>query len=93
LRITRIIIIKKKKNDNINNNNDKILEYTWDNIRQRNHSPAPIILHLATRQTESPREQELDKDLEHPMYDFNEWKDELLSEDELNEQKATYPIK
>ena len=57
-------------------NKNKDYQYTWDNIRKRQHKPAPILRHLATRATDSPRERLLDNDADHPMHSFNDWKDD-----------------
>ena len=55
------------------NKKNKDYQYTWNNIRKREHKPAPILRHLATRATDSPRER-LDNE---PMnHSFNDWKDE-----------------
>ena len=52
-------------------------EFDWNDIRMRDHLPAPILRHLATREPESDTEKKLDRELDHPMYDFNvnDWND------------------
>lgn len=66
------------------NKKNKDYQYTWNDIRKRQHKPAPILRHLATRATDSPRERLLDNDLDHPMHSFNDWKDDY---DHQSEQK------
>lgn len=66
--------------------NSNIFQYNWNDIRCRTHEPAPMLRHLATRVTDSPRETRLDADLEHPMHSFNDWKvdyDALHEDDDV----------
>eukprot|EP01084_Bolivina_argentea_P052870 97076_1 len=69
-------IMRHKFFECIWNKKNKDYQFTWNNIRKRQHKAAPILRHLATRDTDSPRERMLDEDLDHPMHNFNDWKDE-----------------